>query len=147
MQRRVCRSWGATLLIAVGWFAAYGTWIAHAVEMDGSHVIAGMVQHQDLRRVDQAVVQVRDQEGNTVSQGVTNQAGEFQVSVPRAGTYSVSAGLGTYKSEYVVVKIGAEPPAPIALTLAVTKEIALEIVSPLPAIQYRASSETYQLSR
>ena len=109
--------------------------------------IIGLVQGQDLRRVDQAIVQVRDQEGNVVTQGVTNQAGEFTVTVPQEGTYSVSAVQDTYKSEFVVVKIGMEPTASVALTLAVTKDIALEIVSPLPAIQYKASSETYQLSR
>jgi outer membrane receptor protein involved in Fe transport len=147
MHRTVCRLWGATLLVAVGGFAADDNSIAYAAEAGRSQRITGTVQHQDFRRVEQAVVQVRDQEGNTVGEGMTNHAGEFQVSVPRAGTYSVSAVFDTYRSEYVVVKLGAEPPSPIALTLAMTKEIALEIVSPLPAIQYRASSETYQLSR
>jgi outer membrane receptor for ferrienterochelin and colicins len=109
--------------------------------------ITGSVQSQDLRRVDQAIVQVRDQEGTVVVQGVTNQAGEFTITVPQEGTYSVSAVQDTYKSEFVVVKIGTDPPAPVILTLAVTREIALEIVSPLPAIQYKASSATYQLSR
>lgn len=112
-----------------------------------TRMITGLVQNQDLRRVDQAIVQVRDQEGNVVTQGVTNQAGEFIVTVPEEGTYSVSAVQDTYKSEFVVVKIGVERVASVALTLAVTKDIALEIVSPLPAIQYKASSETYQLSR
>lgn len=112
-----------------------------------THMITGLVQNQDLRRVDQAIVQVRDQEGNVVTQGVTNQAGEFTVTVPEEGTYSVSAVQDTYKSEFVVVKIGVERVVLVALTLAVTKDIALEIVSPLPAIQYKASSETYQLSR
>ena len=114
---------------------------------NGRRTITGPVQSQDLRRVDQAIVQVRDQEGNVVTQGVTNQAGEFTVTVPEEGTYSVSAVQDTYKSEYVVVKIGVERAAPVTLTLSVTQEIALEIVSPLPAIQYKASSETYQLSR
>ena len=112
-----------------------------------AHTITGLVQSQDLRRVDQAIVLVRDQEGNVVTEGVTNQAGEFTLTVPQEGTYSVSAVQDTYKSEFVVVKIGTERLAPVALTLAVTQEIALEIVSPLPAIQYKASSETYQLSR
>ena len=109
--------------------------------------IIGWVQNQDLRRVDQVIVQVRDQEGNVAAQAVTNQAGEFTITVSQEGTYSVSAFQDTYKSEFVVVKIGTERPAPVTLTLAVTQEIALEIVSPLPAIQYKASSETYQLSR
>ena len=112
-----------------------------------TRTITGLVQNQDLRRVDQAIVQVRDQEGNVVAQGVTNQAGEFTVTVPEEGTYSVNAVQETYKSEFVVVKIGMERAAPVTLTLSVTQDIALEIVSPLPAIQYKASSETYQLSR
>jgi len=119
----------------------------HAAEADALYTIAGIVQNQDLRRVDQVIVQVRDQDGNVVTQGVTNQAGEFAVRVPQEGTYSVSASQDTYKSEFVVVKIGTIQPAPVSLTLAVTKEIALEIVSQLPAIQYKASSETYPLSR
>ena len=109
--------------------------------------VTGTVQHQDLRRVDQAIVHVRDQEGNLVAQSVTNPAGEFRLLVPESGTYSISAVQDTYRSEYVVIKIGAVPPPPVSLTLAITREIALEIVSPLPAIQYKASSETYQLSR
>lgn len=110
-------------------------------------MITGAVQHQDHRRVDQAIVQVRDQDGAVVARGVTNQAGEFSLAVPRGGTYSISAVQDTYRSEYVVVTIGTDPPVPVSLTLAITQEIALEIVSPLPAIQYKASSETYQLSR
>lgn len=109
--------------------------------------IKGIVQSQDLRRADQAMVQVRDQEGSVVSQGVTNQAGEFIITVPREGTYSISAVQGTYRSEYVIAKIGTDKPIPVTLTLAVTQEIALEIVSQLPPIQYKASSETYQVSR
>lgn len=109
--------------------------------------ITGSVQTQDLRRVDQAIVQVRDQEGTVVTSGVTNQAGEFSITVPQEGTYSLSAVQETFKSEYVIVKIGTEKPSPVTLTLALTQEIALEIVSPLPAIQYKASSATYQLSR
>ena len=112
-----------------------------------ARTITGSVQNQDLRRVDQAIVQVRDQEGNVVTQGVTNQAGEFSVTIPQEGTYSVSAVQETLRSEYMVVKIGTEEPAPVTLTLVRTQEISLEIVSPLPAIQYKASSETYQVSR
>ncbi|HEX6825371.1 MAG TPA: carboxypeptidase-like regulatory domain-containing protein, partial [Nitrospiraceae bacterium] len=88
----------------------------HAVAAE-PNLITGLVQNQDLRRVDQAIVQVRDQEGTVVTQGVANQAGEFSVSVPQEGAYSVSAIHETYRSEYVVVKIGTEPPAPVTLTL------------------------------
>ena len=121
-------------------------YLGHAVAAE-PNLITGSVQNQDLRRVDQAIVQVRDQEGTVVVQGVTNQAGEFSVLVPQEGAFSVSAIHETYRSEYVVVKIGTEPPAPVTLTLALTQDIALEIRSPLPAIQYKASSETYSVSR
>jgi outer membrane receptor for ferrienterochelin and colicins len=135
------------VLLGIGWFPGGEVRSSHAGDSGPSSTITGTVQNQDLRRVDQATVQVRDQEGNLVAQGVTNQAGEFAVAVPELGTYSLSAMQDTFKSEYVVVKVGAEPMAPVSLTLSVTREIALEIVSPLPPIQYRASSETYQLSR
>lgn len=124
-----------------------GPLAARAAEGDSLYTISGTVQNQDLKRADQALVRVRDQAGNIVTEGVTNQAGEFSVRVPRGGTYSVSAGQDPFKSEFVVLKIGIAPPVPVSLTLAATKEIALEIVSHLPAIQYKASSETYQLSR
>jgi hypothetical protein len=61
-----------------------------------ARTITGLVQSQDLRRVDQAIVLVRDQEGNVVTEGVTNQAGEFIVTVPQEGTYSISAVQDTY---------------------------------------------------
>ena len=109
--------------------------------------IRGSVQNQDLRRVGQVVVEVKDQEGTVVTTGVTNDAGEFTASVPVAGTYSVSAVQDTYRSEYVVLQIGTEAPRPVALTLAKTREIALEVVSPLAPIHYKASSETYAVSR
>ena len=100
---------------------------AHAAE-DAAKTIRGSVQNQDLRRVGQVVVEVKDQEGTVVTTGVTNDAGEFTASVPVAGTYSVSAVQDTYRSEYVVLQIGTEAPRPVALTLAKTREIALEVV-------------------
>ena len=109
--------------------------------------ITGSVQNQDLRRVPQVVVEVKNQEGALVATGVSNDAGEFSIQVPQEGTYSVSAVQETYRSEYVVLEIGAEKPALLILTLAKTKEIALEVVSSLPPIQYKASSETYSVSR
>jgi len=121
--------------------------LSHAADADPARTIMGSVQNQDLERVDQALVQVRDQEGNVVIEGVTNQAGEFSLTVPKEGIYSVNAIQATYRSEYAVVTVGKEKLAPVHLTLSMTREIALEIVSPLPPIQYKASSETYQLSR
>jgi len=147
------RSLNRLLLVTMfllGLLPAHGLLKVEAQEPKSSleaRTITGSVQNQDLRRVDQAIVQVRDQEGTVVTSGVTNQAGEFSITVPQEGTYSLSAVQETFKSEYVIVKIRTEKPAPVILTLALTQEIALEIVSPLPAIQYKASSETYQLSR
>ena len=142
-----CYGCGVVLMTGVGWLIASQTFLSTAAAKDSGGIIVGTVQGQDLRRVDQAMVQVRDQEGNLVVQTVTNQAGEFRVVVPQSGTYSISAVRDTDRSEYVVLRITAEQPAPVSLTLTATREIALEIVSPLPAIQYKASSETYQLSR
>src|SRR5436853_45226 len=113
----------------------------------GARTITGSVQNQDLRRVPQAIVEVKDQEGRLVADTVTNDEGGFSVWVPFEGTYSVSAVHETYRSEYVVMRIGTEKPAPVKLTLAQTQEIALDVVSPLPPIQYKASSETYSVSR
>ena len=111
------------------------------------HRIVGTVQNQDLRRVGQATVEVKDQEGTVVGMAVANDAGEFTLDVQLEGTYSVSALLDTYRSEYAIVKVGVAPIAPITLTLSQSKEISLEVVSPLAPIQYKASSETYALSR
>ncbi|HKE62816.1 MAG TPA: TonB-dependent receptor, partial [Nitrospira sp.] len=94
-----------------------------------------------------AVVEVKDQEGTTIATAVTNDAGEFSITLPTAGIYSVSAVQETYRSEYVVLKVGTDPPKPVTLTLSKTTEIALEIVAPLPPIEYKASSETYSVSR
>ena len=135
------------LAVAVVCWLAGGMESVYAQDDAGAGTIRGLVQNQDLRHVPQAIVQIRDQEGQVIAAGVTNDAGEFLVRAPAEGTYSVSAILEAYRSEFVIVKIGAAPPAPITLTLAQTQEIALEVVSPLPPIQYKASSETYSLSR
>lgn len=141
-------SHGVTLIgFAIAcWFAG---WVssASAQSTASALTITGSVQNQDLRRIPQATVQVRDQEGKIVAGSATNDAGEFSVEVPEPGTYSVSAANDTYRSEYVIVKIAKDQPMPIKLTLARTQEISLEVVSPLPPIQYKASSETYSVSR
>ena len=109
--------------------------------------ITGTVQNQDLRRVPQAIIEVKSQEGELVLSGVSNDAGEFKVTVPESGTYSVSAVQETYRSEYVVLVLGEEPLKPVTLTLSRTKDVSLEVVAPLPPINTTASSETYSLSR
>lgn len=121
--------------------------LAYAEEGQPSATIMGTVQNQDLRRVAQAVIEVKDQAGSLVASGVSNAAGEFTLSVPASGTYSVSAVHETYRSEYVVLTLGEEPVKPVTLTLSRTKEVSLEVVAPLPPINTKASSETYSLSR
>jgi TonB dependent receptor/Carboxypeptidase regulatory-like domain len=121
--------------------------VIQAADSEQTQTIKGVVQQQDLRRVPQAVIEVKNQAGDIVSSGVSNDAGEFKVAVPAGGTYSVSAVQETYRSEYVVLTLGEEPVNPVALTLSKTKEVSLEVVSPLPPIQTKASSETYSLSR
>ena len=109
--------------------------------------IEGLVQNQDLRRVGQVVVEVKNQEGTLVTTGVSNDAGEFRIPAPPVGTYSVSAVQDIFRSEYIVLKIGSEAPDPIILTLSKSKVIALEVRSSLAPIQYKASSEIYPVSR
>jgi Carboxypeptidase regulatory-like domain len=121
--------------------------ISYAEDQEPTKTIKGVVQNQDLRRVPQAVIEVKNQEGDIISSGVSNDAGEFKVTVPEEGTYSVSAVQETYRSEYVVLALGDESLKPVTLTLSKTKEVSLEVVSPLPPIQTKASSETYSLSR
>jgi hypothetical protein len=121
--------------------------ISYAADQESTKTIKGVVQNQDLRRVPQAVIEVKSQEGDMVSTGVSNDAGEFKVTVPEEGTYSVSAVQETYRSEYVVLALGEEPLKPVTLTLSKTKEVSLEVLAPLPPINTKSSSETYSLSR
>jgi outer membrane receptor protein involved in Fe transport len=121
--------------------------VSHAEDQEQTRTIKGVVQNQDLRRVPQAIIEVKSQDGQMVSSGVSNDAGEFKITVSEEGTYSVSAVQETYRSEYVVLTMGEEPLKPVTLTLSKTKEVSLEVVSPLPPIQTKASSATYSLSR
>src|SRR4029079_7252977 len=109
-MRQATLSWalGVVLLAGNSWLLDGGPSSTYAAD-DEVFRVAGTVQHQDLRRGDQAILHVRGQEGNLVAQGVTNPAGEFRILVPESGTYSISAVQDTYRSEYVVVKIGAVP--------------------------------------
>ena len=139
----------STVLCLGCWLGAVAGLSAHAQQptVDVGRTLVGIVQNQDLRRVAQASVEVKDQEGTVVVTAVANDAGEFTVELPSRGTYSVSARLDIYRSEYLILKSGTEPVGPVTLTLAKTTEISLEVVSPLAPIQYKASSETYALSR
>src|SRR5215831_15134646 len=149
MPRAVRTNKACICLLVAGIF---GVGVGHAsslvaAESELPQTISGSVQNQDLRRVPRAAVEVKDQEGTTIATAITNDAGEFSVVLPTAGIYSVSAVQETFRSEYVVLRVGTDPPKPFSLTLSKTTEIALEIVAPLPPIEYKASSETYSVSR
>ena len=109
--------------------------------------IAGYVQNADLRRVAQAIVELRDPEGALVTSATTNDAGGFLLIPPGDGVFSVQAIQDTYRSEHVVLTIDREAPDPVVLTLTETTDIALEIVEPLIPIKPNSSSETYSVSR
>ena len=143
-MKRVLNTTVVTIVVAVvGGMCS----VLQAADSEQTQTIKGVVQQQDLRRVPQAVIEVKNQAGDVVSSGVSNDAGEFKVAVPEGGTYSVSAVQETYRSEYVVLTLGEEPVNPVTLTLSKTKEVSLEVVAPLPPINTKASSETYSLSR
>lgn len=142
--RRVLGVTFVMILLEIAWGMVL---VVQAQDNEQNLTIKGVVQNQDLRRVPQAVIEVKSQEGEIVSSAVSNDAGEFKISVPDRGTYSVSAVQETYRSEYVVLTLGEEPSKPVTLTLSKTEEVSLVVVSPLPPIQTKASSETYSLSR
>ena len=112
-----------------------------------AHHIAGYVQNEDLRRVAQATVELRDQEGALLMSKSTDDAGEFTFITPTTGVFSIRAIQETYRSEYEIIEVGKETLSPVVLTMTVTQEIALEVVAPLLPIQPKSSSETYSLSR
>ena len=130
------------IVLALLWGAPQNGFAAPA-----GQTITGYVQNADLRRVAQATVELRDQDGTLVTSGATTDTGEFILFTPRDGVFSVQAVQDTYRSEHVVIKIGRERPDPVVLTLTETKDIALEIVAPLLPIKPNSSSETYSVSR
>ena len=113
----------------------------------GDRTITGYVQTADLRRVGQATVELRDQEGTVVTTQATNDAGEFTLVAPQAGAFSIIAIRQTSRSEYVVIESEAALPTPVVLTLSESSEIALDVTAPFLPIQPDSSSETYAVSR
>src|SRR5215467_10702473 len=106
MPRAVQTNKVCICLLVAGMF---GVGVGHdlplvAAESELPQTITGSVQHQDLSRVRNAVVEVKNQEGMTVATGITNDAGEFTIALTSAGIYSVSAVQEPYRSEYVVLK-------------------------------------------
>ncbi len=112
-----------------------------------ARTITGYVQHADLRRVPQAIVELRDEIGTLVTSSPTDDVGEFSLAAPTSGVFSVRAIRETSRSEYVIIEIGEVPVNPVVLTMSMTQEIALEVVAPLLPIHPKSSSETYSLNQ
>ncbi len=113
----------------------------------GVWVVTGIVQSEDLSRIGQAKVELRDQEGQLIETQISNSAGEFVVSPPQPGIYSISAVQSTLSSESAIITVEREPIIAVTLTLAPRREITLEVVAPLPPIHHKASSEIVSVSQ
>jgi len=136
------------------WVLGLGTLLsadpAQGIEKDGNNgvwVVTGVVEYEDLRRVHQATVELRDQEGTLLDTQVTNEGGEFILAPPERGIYSIRATQSDLSSESIILKIGTAPITEIRLTLAARQELTLEVVASLPPIQHRLSGESYSVSR
>ena len=142
--------WGRLVLCVLGLGTLMGAGPVQGMEKDGNKrvwIVTGVVQYEDLRRVPQANVEVRDQEGTIIDTQVTNEVGEFILAPPERGIYSIRATQSDLSSESTILKIGTDPITEIRLTLAARQELTLEVVASLPPIQHRLSSETYSVSR
>lgn len=136
------------------WIFGLGTFVSvslvQAMEKDNNKkiwIVTGLVQYEDLRRVPQATVELRDQEGTLIETQVTNEGGEFILAPPEAGIYSIRAIQSDLSSESTILKIENDPILEVKLTLAHRQELTLEVVASLPPIQHRLSGEFYSVSR
>lgn len=147
LLRRQCLAVGCCLLwLLFGDLFALAEGIQKG-EMERVWIITGVVQYEDLRRVPQATLHLRDQEGLLIETQVTNEGGEFIFGAPGPGIYSIRATQSSLSSESAILKIKMEPLTKVLLTLASRQELTLEVVASLPPIQHHASSETYSVSR
>ncbi len=132
----------------VGVVFALALWIAPPVQAAAvARTLSGHVQQEDLRRVAQGTVELRDREGRLVTSTSTNDAGEFSIAAPHAGIFSVHAVQDTQRSETLVIVVGAEAPTPLVLTITHSRELALEIVAPRRPAKTRSSGSTYSIGR
>lgn len=142
--------WCGLVFGILGLGALMGASSVHAMEKNGDKkvwIVTGVVQYEDLRRVPQATVELRDQEGTVIDTQVTNEGGEFSLAPPDRGIYSIRAIQEALSSESTILEIGTDPFMEIRLTLAARQELTLEVVASLPPIQHRLSSETFSVSR
>ncbi|MGD9850051.1 MAG: TonB-dependent receptor [Nitrospirales bacterium] len=135
------------ILLVLGFWGSEGVTASSGQVSDRVWIITGVVQQEDLRRIGQAQVELRDQEGQLLQSHLSNSNGEFIVAPPKPGIYSIRAIQSTLSSESVIIRVDVEPITQVTLTLANRQEITLEVVAPLPPIQHKASSEIISLSR
>ncbi|MCA9464785.1 MAG: TonB-dependent receptor, partial [Nitrospira sp.] len=145
---------GATLRVLIVWvFWMWCSWGIEEVEaaegqfLEPVWVVTGVVQYEDLRRVEQAKIELRDQEGQLVESQVSDANGAFILGIPQPGIYSVRGMHSTLASESVILTVDVEPLTEVTLTLAPRQELTLEVVAPLPPIQHQSSSEIISMSR
>jgi hypothetical protein len=119
----------------------------HAKNMERVWIITGVVQGEELRRVPQAKVELRDQEGSLLDTQVPNEGGEFIFGVSDSGIYSIRGLQTSLSSESFIVKISNQLLTEVILTLASRQELTLEVLATLPPIQHHGSSETFSVSR
>src|SRR5680860_378184 len=104
--------WCGLIFGILGVGVLLGTSSAQAMEKDGDKkvwIVTGVVQYEDLRRVPQATVELRDQEGTVIDTQVTNEGGEFILAPPNRGIYSIRAIQEALSSESTILEIGTNP--------------------------------------
>ena len=121
LRKIASREWLASGLV---FFAIFG-FLEDSQAGSSAYQIAGYVQNEDLRRVAQATVELRDQEGALVMSKSTDEAGEFIFIAPVPGVFSIRSIQETYRSEYEIIEVGKEILSPVVLTMAVTQDLSL----------------------
>ena len=143
----VVRNFLVGMVLLMVWWSFRGNTEAHSQSTDRIWVVSGVVQDEDLHRVDQANVELRDQEGQLIESQISDNNGEFILGIPHPGIYSIRAFQSTLTSESVIMTVDVDPVTVVTLTLAQRQELTLEVVAPLPPIQHQSSSEIISMSR
>jgi len=124
---------------------------AHAA-VDTATLSGSVVLDQDGSPLPGVTVRARDEERGVTSQGVTDAAGNFRISLLRPGRYAVSAavsGLGPYTRTGFILAVGQELVLPIRLLPAATAavEVKGEVELIDPTSSQVSSSVTPQQAR
>lgn len=126
----VVRNFLVGMVLLMVWWSFRGNTEAHSQSTDRIWVVSGVVQDEDLHRVDQANVELRDQEGQLIESQISDNNGEFILGIPHPGIYSIRAFQSTLTSESVIMTVDVDPVTVVTLTLAQRQELTLEVVAP-----------------